>query len=362
MSHSSPTSIVACTCLLGLFLFGGPSGPVALGAPADPTAEEATGPELKQGVLATTEALDDAVGKARLVLQGLESVKGTYAQFRKREDLERKVREVKEAVAMVNTTLPAAKATAERIDAMSPTERKATFGRDASDVETYAWIIGDRLETWGKARAAWVRAVNDAAREDLDQARAMLGAPDTKDAALGHMEMWVIGYHGTMLEAVPALLEGASAVLPATAAEVAEKERTARLEQEVEAMAAEVRAIREAIEAAHRARVAQARFPKGSAPGDPSIVKVLEAEFGPVLKAAVHSPWFERHETYWRNGRWYAQTKRYSNVWIAARSESGRTWVYLTQVQATKQGASWGPVSYRGVSDSFEMLPENLVP
>lgn len=53
-------------------------------------------------------------------------------------------------------------------------------------------------------------------------------------------------------------------------------------------------------------------------------------------------------------------TFRYLGVWIAAKTPSGKTYVYLTQLRSQQRGGTWEPAYYWGVSDSFEMLPENL--
>ena len=87
---------------------------------------------------------------------------------------------------------------------------------------------------------------------------------------------------------------------------------------------------------------------------------VLEKEYGPVLKQAVHTDWITREEARWVGNRWVVDTYRYLTVWIAAKTPAGKTRAYLTQVRSKKEGAGWGPIHYRGVSDSFELLPANL--
>lgn len=330
--------------------------PVEASAPADPAA-------VSNALRSTVEGLDAAVSEARLLLQGLDSVQSNYSQYRDTKVLDERLRLAKNGVLNANALVPEATRLQAAFAANFPPEaRKAAFGNDAGAVEILADSLTERLQAWSRARLQAARRVNDSATEDLEQARSMFAQPAMKTSAVGHMEMWVIGYHGVMLEAVDLIFpapEGPDAP-PLLPEELAEKERAADLRKQVAAVGDQVAEIKAAAAAAAKKRIAEARFPAGAAPADPAVKAVLEKEYGPVLKQAVHTDWTTREEARWVGGGWVVDTYRYLTVWIAAKTPAGKHRVYLTQVRSKKEGGGWGPIRYRGVSDSYEILPANL--
>lgn len=341
--------------------------PTALAAPSEGVVAAAVdGPTLEAAVLSSAQRLDDAVSNARNVLLGLSSVKGNYAQYRKVEALEDTLRKSKIAIHEVNVVLPGSIQMAEQWEAeMTPARLKELFGRNTSDVERYAFSIKSDLETWSTERYKRAKAINDDARADLDQANTMLADPSLKNSVMGFLEMWVIHYHPTMLDAVdlflPAPSDEPDLAIPLTAAELAERQRTVKIREDIKAIEAKVVAMKAAIAEAHRKKVAAARFPKGSPPKEAGVSKALAGEFGPPLRMASYAPWMVREQAFWRRGGWVVETNRYLTVWVAAKTPKGKTYVYLAQVVSQKNGGQWGPIRYRGVSDSYEILPENLM-
>lgn len=345
------------------WLLGAPVGGVAYAAPPPVADVEADGAALQAALVATAVDLDREVSSSRGVLLGLTSVSGDYARYRKIEAVDRKISEARDAVHAVNALWPVSVSMAERLEALSESDRKALFGRNQSDADDYAAALRDRLDRWTQARTEIATKLNDAAREDLDQAASMMASPDTQASGLGHMEMWIIGFHSRMLDAIDVILpeedlDGEPVAL--TQAERLQRERTRAIRTEIQAVFDKVAAVKAANEAARQAKVAAARFPDGDAPSEAGVRAALEAEFGPALRMAKVAPWMVREEAYWVRGRWYVGTYKYLSVWLAAKSPSGKTLVYRTQVVSKKEGGAWGPIRYRGVADSFEMLEQNL--
>ena len=227
-----------------------------------------------------------------------------------------------------------------------------------------------QIKSWQEVKDRAAAEILKEARTEIQKAKVRLASKTKADrhSAIGHVRMWAINYHGPLLAALPLIYptdeKNADSVLTLTEAQKSSLAQAVTLAQEIRGLEDTIDKTLKARAAAHRARIAGARFPANAAPlsrGKAGILKALAAEFGEPLRTGVYANWSSRKEARWIGHAWDVGVFNYVGVWVAAKTPSGKFRVYRTTLRQRKStGGSWGPVRYWSVGQSFEILQENI--
>lgn len=331
---------------------------------------EALGPAV-EALNEQREAVDLAMREARSAINKLTSVEMAFETNQDQGPLHVAITELGDKVAAMNGRVPAATAVIDAFFTEFGNERKLreTMPNKSRDIWASVEALQRQLTTWERLRDKTADKLVRAAEQSIGDAPNLLKRKGAaRMVAITEVQAWAIGFHGTMLRAVEALLPQAGkdadpdSVVELSSRQQQNADKVVKLRGDIEKLKKQIVRIKRAAAKAAKARLAKQRFPKGKKLGaqKAAVMAALKASIGKPLRVVVSSPWDVRKEARFKNGRWHVNTFKYMTVWMAKKTKSKKYMVYRVTVRQRKNGASWGPVKYWSVGESFEVLKKNL--